>query len=206
MSTHAAPSAVLRRALGGLAIGLCLLAASLPAGDAVAADAPSMEAQRSSLLALLKAYEPRYDAKTLHRIGPDVNSLLVEVAQSKSHYAVVRLRALAALRYYPTKQTKGVLMEMAYAPKLDVTTRRTALRALAQAFGAPMVGVLQGFLSNADRFMREAAIYGLGDIDDPRVDQILVDHEASEPEIVVRDAVERVLERRRKSRAASEGR
>jgi HEAT repeat protein len=183
-------------------VALALATVTLALAGVAHAEAPSRESQRSALLGLLRAYEPKVDGVTLARIGPDVNSLLVEYGTAPKGIPGMRLRALAWLRWYPTKQTKQILMELAYAPKVDTTTRRVAVRALAQAFGGEVVPVLQTFLGHGDVFVREAAVYGLGDIDDPRVEPLLTSHEASEPEIAVRDAIERVLEKRRKAERA----
>ncbi len=144
--------------------------------------------QAGTLLNLLSAPHPQVDGRALHKIGPDINDLLVEYATDIHASAVVRMRSLAWLQYFPTVQTRAVLMETLNARETFVPTLRVVLRALAYAFGSEVLPVVREHLKHRDLYVREAAAYALGDIRDRRVRDILVDHLQREPELAVRDA------------------
>jgi len=159
---------------------------------------PSRALQTGALLALLRAPHPEVRQVHLHRIGPDVNAILIEFGTSVPGRGVepqVRLRALSWLQHFATPATRAVLFELARDRKTDVPARRIALRGLALAFGVEALAVLRDALQDRNLYVREAAAYGLGDIDDRRVAGILGDHLQREPELAVRDAAATSLQR-----------
>jgi HEAT repeat protein len=162
-------------------------------------DSPSRDAQTGALLTLLRAPHPQVDGFHLRRIGPDVNTLLVEFATAPGPDMQIRLRALAWLEHFPSHQSRQVLLETLRASDSAVPTRRVCLRALAYAFGSEMLPVVRDHLQDRNLYIREAAAYALGDIDDRRVRDILTDHMGRERELTVRDAalasLRRVAER-----------
>ncbi len=171
----------------------CLLALALPVASVAAEHAsveapPSRDAQAGALMTLLRAPHPQVDAFHLKRIGPDVNTLLVEFTTATHSDMQVRLRSMAWLAYFPSHQTRQVLLETLRARDAVVPARRVCLRALATAFGSEMLPIVRDHLQDRNLFVREAAAYALGDIDDRRVHEILSDHLAREPELTVRDA------------------
>jgi len=176
-------------ALGGL------IALPQAAGAADPRATTPRHLQAGTLLNLLSAPHPQVDGRALHKIGPDVNDILVEFATDIHANAAVRLRALAWLQYFPTVQTRAVLMETLNARETLVPTLRVVLRALAFAFGSEVLPVVREHLKHRDLFVREAAAYALGDIADARVRDILVDHLQREPELAVRDACVSALKR-----------
>lgn len=182
----------------GRSSSVLALAITLTVGlgaDALAAEPPSRAAQTSSLEVLLQAPHPQVTALQLRRIGPDVGALLVEFATAPESSAAVRMRALAWLQYFPTPQTKAVLLESLRARAVAVPVQRVVLRALAVGFGVDALEVEREFLHAGNLYLREAAAYALGDIDDSRVPGILNDTMASEPEAAVRDAIAASLQR-----------
>lgn len=151
--------------------------------------------QAGALMTLLKAPHPQIQGPALKRIGPDVPALLVEFATSHDQPSQVRLRALAWLQWFPSSQSRAVLLEMLRAREVDVPTLRVCIRALAVGFGAEMLPIVREFLEHKDVHVREAAAHALGDIDDRRVHDILVDHLEREREIAVRDAAMSAIRR-----------
>lgn len=101
----------------------------------LAASAPSRSTQEQVLFDLLEAPHPQVDGKTLQRLGPDVPSILIRYATTKTTKKTMQLRALAWLQHVPSTQTLAVLREVLYARDSDRTTLRTALRALGGGFG-----------------------------------------------------------------------
>lgn len=171
----------------------CLMVLLASASGAVAResapiDAPSREAQTGALMSLLHAPHPEIDGFHLRRIGPDVAALLVEFATDPRAVAQVRLRSLAWMQYFPSHQTRMVLMEVLRARESNVPSRRVVLRALAVAFGAEMLPTVRDHLLDPNLWVREAAAYALGDIDDRRVRDILIDHMERERDLTVKDA------------------
>lgn len=168
---------------------LCLLAAaSLLPLVAHADERPSRTAQASVVRALLAAPHPRVDGEALRRIGPDVHALLVEHAAGEGQ-SQLRLRALGWLTYFPGPTSRAVLMEALRARDASRPVKRAVLRALPGAMGPACLEVVREHLQDRDLFVREAAAYALGDLDDRRVRAILVDRLGREPELAVRDAL-----------------
>lgn len=178
-----------------VALGTATLAALPAAVQAETREVPSRNAQAGALLALLRAPHPQVDAPLLHRIGPDVNALLVEHALSRQAEPQVRLRAMAWLQHFATPASRAVLRETLNDPKAPVAVQRVALRAYALAFRVEALPLVKDRLQSREMHVREAAAYALGDIDDRRVRAILVDHMEREPELTVRDALMTALAR-----------
>lgn len=172
---------------------------------AAAEESKPRPVQAGALMSLLRAPHPQIQGPALARIGPDVPALLVEYATSIKEPHQVRLRALAWLQWFPSSQSRAVLLEMLRARDADVPTIRVCLRALAFAFGAEQLPILRAHLDHADVYVREAAAYALGDVDDRRVRDILNDHLDREREIAVRDAIVASLQRLDRGDAARPG-
>ncbi len=161
--------------------------------------------QAGALLTLLKAPHPQIQGPALSRLGPDVPALLVEYATSIDQPPQVRLRALAWLQWFPTSQSKAVLLETLRAKEVDVPTTRVCLRALAMAFGPEMLPTERDYLEHKNVHVREAAAYALGDIDDRRVRDVLVAHLNRERDMTVQDAIMASLKRVSAREAAPAG-
>ena len=151
--------------------------------------------QAGALMTLLKAPHPQIQGPALAQIGPDVPALLVEYATSIDQPVGVRLRALSWLQWFPSSQSKAVILEILHARVVDVRTIRVCLRALAVGFGSEMLPIEREYLEHKDVHVREAAAYALGDIEDRRVRDVLVAHLDRERDIAVRDAIMASLKR-----------
>lgn len=159
------------------------------------AEVPTRQNQRAAVLAILEAQHPRFDGPSLRRIGPDVETLLIEYATIASVASPVRLRALGALQFFPSTATRAVLQEVLASRDPEVAVLRVALSAFAAGFGIQALPVLQAHLQHSNVFIREAAAYALGDIDDPRVTSTLENRLQHEPSVAVRDAIMAALQR-----------
>jgi hypothetical protein len=165
---------------------LCLASPAL-AREPERASAPR-HLQAAVVLDLLRAPHPDVDRQRLDRIGPDVAAVLVEHATSPKLESAPRLRALGWLHLYPSASTKAVLREVIHARDPDTATLRVAVRALAKAFPLDSLPVVRAHLQHKDAYVREAAAYALGDLQDPRARDVIADLLQREPELFVRDA------------------
>jgi len=170
------------------------------AAPAQADERPSRDAQTAALLQLLRAPHPQVDGPALARLGPDVHAILIEQATAAGVEVAIRQRALAWLQYFPNNSSRAVLMEALRARGASVGTVRVVLRALAIGFGVDALPVLGEHLLHKNVYIREAAAYALGDLDDRRVPAILEDQLSREGELAVRDAIEASLQRIAKRR------
>jgi len=163
---------------------------------------PSRTVQVGSLETLLNAPHPRVTALQLRRIGPDVAALLVEFATAPTSTQPVRMRALAWLQHFASPQSKAVLLEALRARDANIPVQRVVLRALASGFGVDVIDIVREYLHHGNLYIREAAAYAMGDIDDRRVPGILNDCLGREPEAAVRDAMSASLQRLGRRQAA----
>jgi hypothetical protein len=174
------------------------LATALPV---LAATGPSRTTQEQVLFDLLEAPHPQVDAKTLQRLGPDVPSILIRYATTKTTKKTMQLRALAWLQHVPSTQTLAVLREVLYARDSDRTTLRTALRALGGGFGLAAWDDLRRHLTHREAQVREAAVWSMRDavmqVPPERIQALLEGRLESEPEAFVRDAILEVLQQLR---------
>ncbi len=117
----------------------------------------------------------------------------------------IRSRAVASLSVYPTTRTRDFLHSLLYERSLEgtpagVQLRRQAIRSLAYAFRESVVNALSGLRLDPDPQIREATAHALGDTRSPAAERILDAWLPHEPELFVRLAVDRSLERIRKGR------
>lgn len=184
-------------ALVALTASLALTSLAPPA-DA----AQSLREQRESLLWFLQAHEFRPDRGLLDKIGPNVNRVLVHIAEDPNMRSRIRVRAVSALAVYPTTRTSQFLAGLLYEPELVGTAgglaiRRQALRSLGYAFGAKMVHTIAGLRDDADPQVREAVAHALGDTRCPHALEVLDAWLPLEQELFVRLAVDRSISRLR---------
>ncbi|MSP92859.1 MAG: HEAT repeat domain-containing protein [Myxococcales bacterium] len=159
------------------------------APPAKAPPATTRPLQSAALLDLLRAPHPTgIDRRRLDRIGPDIPALLVEHATNARLDSQPRLRALGWLQYYATPRTHAVLHEVMNARAVDTPTVRIAVRAFAIAFPTGALDTVRPFLQHRDPYVREAAAFALGDLDDARARAVLEDFLPRETELFVRDA------------------
>ena len=117
--------------------------------------------------------------------------ILTGLVTEKNHNPVIRLNALRALEYFPTKETENFLGSLLYDRYRPLMYKATAMRAMARAFGSRVYFELLPFLRDSEAQLREGAALALGEIDDPRVMANLSNHLTHEQELSVRIAIER---------------
>lgn len=174
-------SSVLRTA----AIGL-IWAAALPA---------LAGPQRAAVLQELSGIEDAPTAESLRALGDAVPQELVELAADPSLRSSVRARALHALGWFPSAETRTVL-EAALVGDNKLMARKAAY-ALANGWSAEAIPALGRALSAADPQLRNAAARALGNIEDDAVVTVLDARLTIEDQPAVREAIESSLSRRR---------
>ncbi|MCA9519097.1 MAG: HEAT repeat domain-containing protein [Myxococcales bacterium] len=180
-------------------VALLALGGAAPAG---ARPARTLDEQRESLFTLLSAYEMRVDRKVLDTIGPDVNDLLVDLADGPKVRPRVRVRAVSALGYYPSARTKAYLVSLIHERSLKGSAigrdlRRQALRSYGFAYRDGAVDELLSVKDDPQPLVREAVAHGLGDTGSAYAITALETWLDQERDIVVRTAIDRSLDRLR---------
>ncbi len=167
------------------------------------ADTP-ISLHRSAVVNLLLSKQGFPTAKQILRTGKArvTVRILTGLVTEKDLNPVIRLNALRALEYFPTKKTENFLGSLLYDRYRPLMYKVTAMRAMARAFGSRVYFELLPFLRDSQAQLREGAALALGEIDDPRVLANLSNHLTHEQELFVRVAIERgmklIRERERK--------
>lgn len=176
-----------------LSIAACLATISAPRGAAAQDDDDQLSRVVTRLLMSRRAFPPR---RVFMRAAPpaEVNRVLADIANNRHAEHRIRLNAMRALEYFPTRRTEEVLMTLLYVRHQQASIKRVALRALARAFGVRMYFEILPFLREKDPRVREGAALAMGEIDDERVKGILAGHIVHEQDIDVRLAIERAME------------
>ena len=164
------------------------------------------DVHRNVIFRLLDARNGFPTAKQMLRTGKieASNRILADIVINQKEKPRYRLNAIRALEYFATPRSRSVLMEILYAKRQMPVYKRASMRALARAFGSKMYMELLPFLQNLDPRVRVGAAIALGDIDDHRIEGILLNHLANEKDIRVRDAIEtavRTLKERKRKKA-----
>jgi len=157
---------------------------------------PPSDDHRSLVKTLLTSARGFPSQKVMLRTGKAdaTNRILAEMAVDRKSPPRMRLNAIRALEYFPTKRTEEVLMTLLYTKNQKGSFKATCLRALARAFGVRMYFEVQPFLRDPAARVRKGAALALGEIDDLRVKGMLRNHLVHETEINVRLAIEKALE------------
>lgn len=175
----------------------CLLALTVLLPAAPAAHAQSEEGfHKRAVLRLLMSRRGFPTRRHFLRTGKivDTNRIIALIASDRKVKHYMRLNALRALEYFPSKRSEEVLMTTLYARKQMPAYQRVCLRALARGFGVRMYYEILPFLRHEHPKVRAGAALALGEIDDGRVQGILMTHLANEQSISVRLAIEAALE------------
>ena len=153
------------------------------------------DSHRNVVITLLSAKHRFPTQKMLYRTGnlSATNRLLMELVIDRQQPDRLRLNAIRALEYFPTKRTEEVLMTMLYARKQVPAFQRACMRSLARAFGVKMLYEIRPFLRDLDHRVRAGAAIALAEIDDGRIRNMLMNTLVSEEDITVRLAIERGL-------------
>lgn len=117
----------------------------------------------------------------------------MELAIDRQQPARLRLNAVRALEYFPTKRSEEVLMTLLYTRRQVPAFQRACMRSLARAFGVKMLYEIRPFLRDLDPRVRSGAAIALAEIDDGRIRNMLMNTLVSEEDITVRLAIEKGL-------------
>jgi HEAT repeat protein len=158
-SSMTAPLTLLRRSLAVLLALACMV------GPAMAsAQAPS----RSSVREMLGAFEatgtPAEREAAWQALGDDTVPVLVAIFDDHDEIQPVRLRAVWAARFFSTAASRTFLTRVASNRAEAGMVVRSAVQALAHAFGRSAVPTLSPLLRHADVAVREATIVALGQV------------------------------------------
>lgn len=159
---------------------ILLLVHSGCAASTASADAGRSSAQQT-VQSLLAAEEYVATAADLKRLGPDVPSQLMRIAQDPDQDIAHRARAVSYLGYYqdhPTVET--YLSTLVQTPAAPPTLLRRGLVALARSAKAKATSRIAPHLSSSDTLVREAAAKALIETEDTRALQMV--HEAATQE------------------------
>jgi len=171
------------------------------------ADTPS-RLHRRAVVNLLTTTQAFPTEKQMLRTGKArvTVRILTELVNEKSHNPVVRLNALRALEYFPTRETEKFLGSVLYGRYRPLMYKATAMRAMARSFGSRVYFELLPFLRDSEAQLREGVVLALGEIDDLRVMGNLSNHLTHEQELSVRVAIEKSMKliRERERRRARE--
>ncbi|MEC8022365.1 MAG: HEAT repeat domain-containing protein [Myxococcota bacterium] len=153
------------------------------------------DSHRHVVITLITAKNRFPTPKMLYRTGElsTTNRILMELAIDRQQPPRLRLNAIRALEYFPTKRTEEVLMTLLYTRRQVPAFQRACMRALARAFGVKMLYEIRPFLRDLDHRVRAGAAVALAEIDDGRIQNMLMNTLVSEEDITVRLAIERGL-------------
>jgi len=184
------------------AIAALLAFVSLAHTDDAAARTRSKGDQRNALIYYLSSYELELTRASLDRIGPDIPQVLVDVLNAPEAQVRVRVRACAALAFYPTEQTFDVLRTLLHersfkGNELGLQMRRQALRSLGRGFGDRGIDDILALRDDPEPLVREAVAQALGDSGSVRPLTLLETWLSTEPVLHVRMAVDRAVSRLR---------
>jgi HEAT repeat protein len=136
---------------------LCLAFAQ----SALAADDPT----RQQLLGLLSGYEETASPDSLKALDGDVPGALRAIASDATLTTTQRARAIHALGWFPSEDTRAFLVAQARGG--DAMFARKAVYALANGWGDAALDELTVALANPDVQTRMAAAQALGNVGTP---------------------------------------
>lgn len=177
------------------------LFATTPIATAEARTRPRPE-RRASLQWVLAAHDTELNKGVLDALGPDTDELLIDIANTPRETPRVRVRALAALAFYPSEGTFGFLSSLLHERNLignveGLQLRRQAIRSLGRAFAERAVDDLAALRTDREPGIRQAVAQGLGDSGSARALPTLELWLSTEHDLVVREAVDRAVNRLR---------
>lgn len=192
----------LPRLLTALALALALVAGgALSVTSAEARTRPRPE-RRASLQWVLAAHDTELDKGVLDALGPDTDELLIDIANTPRETPRVRVRALAGLAFYPSEGTFGFLSSLLHERNFignaeGLQLRRQAIRSLGRGFGERAIDDLVALRTDPEPGIRQAVAAGLGDAGSARALPVLELWLSTEHDLVVREAVDRAVNRLR---------
>lgn len=151
--------------------------------------------QRELLMRLLADTNLELDPRILFPIGDDVAHQLVLIADLPRVAPIVRVRAVAALAYFPNATTQRYLTAILgergnLGTEIGTRLRQQALRSLAVGFRAEAVEDILALRRDREPLIRQSVANALSDAGDPRVIPVLEQWLGAEPVITVRAAID----------------
>jgi hypothetical protein len=132
-------------------------------------------------------------------LGPEGLAALASVLDDASRPVGLRRRAALALRHDRSATSIAILESLALDAREDELVSRNALTALTERRGREALVVIERALGDRRAHVREGAVLAIGMlherslIDGARVSASLVPMRAREPELFVRETIDRVL-------------
>ncbi len=187
----------LLRRIGWIIVLIVLLSVSF-----AQADVPSPQHHRS-VVNLLTSKRGFPTKKQMLRTGKGTTTvrILSAIINDRDKRPRLRLNAMRALEYFPTRDAEKFLSSVLYGRFWQTAYKTTAMRVLARSFGGNMYFELLPFMRDPNPRLRSGAALALGELDDPRVVGNLNNHLAHEKELSVRTAIEKAMKAFRTRRA-----
>lgn len=146
---------------------------------------------REPVMTLLSGVEDTPTASELQALGPAAGAELLEIAADPDVARSKRGRAVHALGWFPSDQTRGFLDQTLQSD--DKYLARKAVRALATGWQDGALPALTPALQSDDVQLRIATVRALGDISSPKARALLDDRLAVETNGAVQDTIRKVL-------------
>jgi hypothetical protein len=191
---HAAcyPAAMLARRLSALALPVLLVSAALLIAPRLAhATPPDVTRVRE----MLSSYEAGPPESAWRALGPETLPVLIALYDSAQEAPFVRQRAVAASAYYPSAATRLFLRAVLATPGQHEIYLRTAVDALARAFGADAWDEVRPYLAHEVVTVRMGAVRAATRINTPAVRAVLRQRLQVEADAEVRAALTAALAR-----------
>ena len=149
----------------------------------------------TQLTTALSHFERTATRTELHALGPQTLSRLFEIYQAPSTAAYVRLRALGALRHFPSPATRAFLIAVLQVPNQTDLHKRHALLSLAHGFGVSVRAEITPYLGDSDPIVRAAAGRARAHLGAPSTLQAISDRLAVETNDSVRHTLRQLRSR-----------
>ena len=169
---------------------------SLGAGGARLTVRPEM---RARVERALLAIDSAPSAAFWRGLGPEGLAALASVLDDASRPVGLRRRAALALRHDRSATSITMLESLALSPREDELVSRNALTALTERRGRDALVVIERAIGDRRAHVREGAVLAIGTlrerglIDGARASASLVPMRTREPELFVRETIDRVL-------------
>ena len=173
------------RALVSTVVGFVLASAALLAAPTARAAPPDIARVRE----MLSGYEGAPPESVWRALGPETLPVLIALYDSPQEAPFVRQRAVAAAAYYPSAATRAFFRAVLIAPRQSDAIVRTAVDALARAFGAAAWDDVRPYLAHGSVTVRMGAVRAASRIDTPAVRAVLRQRLRVEQEAEVRNAI-----------------
>ena len=171
-------------------VTLLLSVSFLVAGSTAMAQDAKVAAEVDVLLGGIE-YVPKAEEWT--KLGPDAATVLRTIAGSQNERPSRRARAVSALAHFPTPETKAFLTGILHGADSPVLLQRKAMSALSFAYGADSLQLLQPYLANPNRRLRESAIRAVGTVASPDAKALLKQRLQVEDAKYLRETIQEVL-------------